>query len=258
MIELMEVFEEDDSASDNNSELDKSNGSSGSKTSGISTRSSTGSNSNKGGSPEVVQKKLLNTTNVIPIATTTISTPVTQKSQVFIPPNLHKVNLKPVGSIKKDTPIKRKAEPIQTVSAVLVKRHAVFPSKAKPKSPPTKSPVQAQIQQVSASSEEFSTPKAQKHEIPENPTIKVESTTTQIKIEPVDNGYSETSEEHDNEESEIKLPPNFFKHLCSSNRHEAFGLYLANFMNRLDKSSARKLELKLLQTITEFQSEHDM
>ncbi|KAL5288130.1 hypothetical protein ACFFRR_008780 [Megaselia abdita] len=248
MIELMEVFEDEDSASDNNSELDKSNGSSGSKTSGISTRSSNGSSSNKVGSPEVVQKKLLNTTNMIPIAST--NTPVSQKSQVFVPPNLQKVNLKPVGGFKKETPIKRKAEQILTTNAAIVKRPATFAAKPKP---PAKSPLQAQIQQVSGSSEGSSTPD-KNNKSPENSTIKVESTTSQIKTERVDNGYPE---DQNAEEPEVKLPPNFFKHLCSSNRHEAFGLYLANFMNRLDKSTARKLELRLLQTITEFQAEHE-
>lgn len=254
MIELMEVFEDEDSASDNNSELDKSNGSSGSKTSGISTRSSTGSTSHKA-SPDV-QKKLLNIKNVTPITST--NTP--QKSAVFIPPNLQKVNLKPVGMMKKDMSAKRKAEPIPSASAAVVKRPATLAPKLKPILPrvQAKSPIQAQIQQVSGSSEGPSTPAAEKQiSVLENSNIKVESTTTQIKTEPVANGYPETSEYQNIDDSGIKLPPNFFKHLCTSNRHEAFGLYLANFMNRLDKSSARKLELRLLQTITEFQSEND-
>lgn len=252
MIELMEVFEEEDSASDNNSsELDKSNGSSASKTSGISTHSSSGSHK---ASPDVTQKKLLNT-NMIPITSTI--TPLSQKSSVFIPPNLQKVNLKPVTFTKKETTFKRKAEPIPSASSALVKRPATIAAKPKvllPR-PQEKSPIQAQIQQVSGSTEGSSTQVVDKHlSVLENSNIKVESTTTQIKVEPVGNGFPETTED---QSDDLKLPPNFFKHLCSSNRHEAFGLYIANFMNRLDKSSARKLEFRLLQTITEFQSEHD-
>lgn len=259
MIELMEVYEEDDD--DNNSELDKSNGSSGSKNSGISTHSG-GSTSNKR-TPEAAQRKVLNTTNVIPIAST--NTPVSHKSQVFIPPNLQKVNLKAVGHIKKEPPVKRKGDLIPSVSGAVVKKLATIVSKQpKPHNPIQhtkyiKSPVQSQIQQVSGSSEGSSGTRVDNPEIsvPEQSTIKVESTTTQIKTEPVTNGYPDTFEDQSNDESELRLPANFFKHLCSSNRHEAFGLYLANFMNRLDTSSAKKLELKLLQTITEFQAEHD-
>ncbi|XP_037944767.1 flocculation protein FLO11-like [Teleopsis dalmanni] len=51
------------------------------------------------------------------------------------------------------------------------------------------------------------------------------------------------------------LPPTFFKNLCNSSRHEALGLYLANIMNRISERAAAKLELAVLRSIIDIQSE---
>ncbi|BFG05199.1 uncharacterized protein DMAD_03990 [Drosophila madeirensis] len=51
------------------------------------------------------------------------------------------------------------------------------------------------------------------------------------------------------------LPPTFFKNLCNSSRHEALGLYVANVMNRISLRAAAKLELGILRTILDVQSD---
>ncbi|XP_033254533.1 uncharacterized protein LOC117194007 [Drosophila miranda] len=51
------------------------------------------------------------------------------------------------------------------------------------------------------------------------------------------------------------LPPTFFKNLCNSSRHEALGLYVANVMNRISTRAAAKLELGILRTILDVQSD---
>ncbi|ALC40443.1 Map60 [Drosophila busckii] len=51
------------------------------------------------------------------------------------------------------------------------------------------------------------------------------------------------------------LPPTFFKNLCNSSRHEALGLYVANVMNRISKRGAAKLELGILRSILDVQSD---